>query len=104
VAPALVVLAWFGVTSAFVPPPCSDDPSRTIFAGAGPGPCKKFHGDQTSCESAYYMNRDGVAVSCGYVEGTCVGCGGYNLACPANTCNDNSNPVSPVECTGEPQR
>jgi len=100
----LVWLAWSGVASAFVPPPCTDDPSRTIFAGAGHGPCKTFHGDQASCELAYYMNDGGEAVSCGYVEGTCVGCGGENFVCGTNTCDGSPQPVLPFACAGDPAR
>lgn len=101
---AFVLAIWFGVTAAFVPPACENDPSRTIFAGAGRGPCKTFNGDQAACEQAYYLNFVGAAASCAYVAGTCVGCGGENLACPADTCGGYSNPVSPVECGGDPQR
>jgi hypothetical protein len=86
------------------PPPCTSDASRVIFAGASNGPCKKFHGDQASCEQAYYLNRDGEAVSCGYVEGTCVGCGGGNFVCGTNTCDGTPNPLSPIGCTGDPDR
>ncbi len=103
---ALALLVSVTTTSAFAeqPPPCTDDPSRTVFAGLYDGPCKKFHGDQASCELAYYMNRGGEAVSCGFVEGTCVGCGGQNLACPTNTCDGSDNPVSALVCDGDPGR
>jgi hypothetical protein len=104
VAPVLVWLAWLGVAPAFVPPPCTDDPSRIIFAGGGQGPCKTFHGDQASCELAYYMNEDGEAVSCGYVEGTCVGCGGENYVCGTNTCDGAPKPLLPFTCAGDAAR
>ncbi len=100
-----VLLGLFATTSTAVqPPPCSDDASRTIFAGATHAPCKKFHGDQATCESAYYMNQSGEAASCGFVAGTCVGCGGRNLVCPVNTCDGTANGLSDLVCDGDPGR
>jgi len=97
-------LALPGSVLAEKPPPCGDDPTRTIFAGVDNGPCKEFHGDQATCEAAYYMNRGGEVVSCAYIAGTCIGCGGDNLACPTNTCNGRANGLSPATCEGDPGR
>jgi len=98
-----------GGAGAFVPPPCEDDPTRVIFAGVGDGPCLKFHGDEASCELAYYLVEDdgdggSTTASCFYVGGTCVGCGGNNLVCPTNTCNGRSNGVATTSCLGDPER
>ncbi len=98
--------------AAFIPPPCTDDPTRVIFAGVNDAPCKQFNGDQDACELAYYLSGDEggddggipVASSCFYVEGTCVGCGGRNLVCPTNTCNGRDNGVATTACLGDPQR
>ncbi len=104
-----VLLFTHGV-GAFVPPPCTDDPTRVIFAGVGDAPCKKFTGDEDACELAYYLSEDdddgaiAGASSCFYVEGTCVGCGGNNLVCPTNTCTGRTNGVATTTCIGDPQR
>ncbi len=100
----LVVAVMSASALAEQPPPCTDDPSRTVFAGVHGAPCKKFHGDQASCDLAFYMNGDGKAVSCAFIEGTCVGCGGENAVCATNTCDGSTHPVSPVTCEGDPGR
>ncbi len=100
----LLLLAIVPAASAFIPPPCDDDPSRTIFAGFDEGPCKDFHGDQASCELAYYLNGDGEPTSCAYIHGTCIGCGGNNLVCPTNTCSGVTYQTVGAGCAGDPGR
>jgi len=101
---ASLAIAMAATAQAFLPPACDEDPARVIFAGAGEAPCKKFNNDPTACTQSYYMNRDGDAVSCAFVSGTCVGCGGNNLACGSNTCTGSSHTVSHLTCHGDPGR
>jgi hypothetical protein len=89
-------------TNTCVPPPtCTDDPSRTIFAG-GPGTnaCRQYDNDQSSCEQAFHRGSAGIA-SCFYNsdEDECRGCG------PANEGQGNcTNTCDPATCAEDPSR
>jgi hypothetical protein len=55
-------------------PGCEADPTRTIYAGqAGSQACEHFT-DQTSCEKAWHVGRNGPA-TCYWNGGSCRGCG-----------------------------
>ncbi|MFQ5514943.1 MAG: hypothetical protein ACE5FG_10940, partial [Myxococcota bacterium] len=72
-------------------PTCAD-PTRTVFAGGGPGSgaCTQFDGDQVACEAAWHLaGQTGEPSACFYDQGFCSGCGPNNEGdgvC-ANTCN-----------------
>jgi len=70
-------------------PPSCDDPTRTTLAGGpGAGACGDFSGNQAACEAAYHETEPGVAASCFYSDGFCLGCGPPNqtLGLCLNTC------------------
>ena len=88
------------------PPACTDDPTRTVFAGHTREPCRQLSGNWALCESAYYLSdgQEAIPTSCHYVGGSCIGCGGINRACPLNTCDSRPRQVIDRTCEGEPQR
>ena len=57
-------------------PTCTDDGSRTFFAGDGLGQgCEQFDGNEASCETAFNFDECRRPTSCHFDSGTCIPCG-----------------------------